>query len=71
MIDFYCDFIKTMNRSLEMRSRLKIAALLLITNDIRVNYTTIVLVFFSPFNFILQDIPYFTINTAIFHVISS
>ena len=46
MIDFYCDFIKTMNRSLEKRSRLKIAALLLITNDIRVNYITIVLVFF-------------------------
>ena len=46
MIDFYCDFIKTMNRSLEKRSRLKTAALLLITNDIRVNYITIVLVFF-------------------------
>ena len=46
MIDFYRDFIKTMNRSLEKRSRLKTAALLLITNDIRVNYITIVLVFF-------------------------
>ena len=51
MIDFYCDIIKTMNKSLEKRPRLKIAALLLITNDIRVNYTTILLFLTIQFYF--------------------
>ena len=45
IIVFYCEFIKNINNSLKKRSHVKMAALLLITNDIRLNYSNLVLVF--------------------------